>query len=85
MEELKQQLYDLQNLSVQLDYISGLVYILREALRLNEDVLNIHYTMSSAYISNLIMDFEEEFDTLMENMFRSFGAWTGLAKPVFAE
>ena len=85
MEELKQQLDDLQNLSVQLDYISGLVYILREALRLNEDVLNIHYTMSSAYISNLIMDFEEEFDTLMENMFRSFGVWTGLAKPVFVK
>ncbi len=72
MEEIKQQLYELQNLTYQLDYINGLVYILREALRINEDVLNIHYTMSSAYISNLIMEFEENLDTLMEKMFRSF-------------
>ena len=72
MEEIKQQLYELQNLTYQLDYINGLVYILREALRINEDVLNIHYTMSSAYISNLIMEFEENLDSLMEKMFRSF-------------
>lgn len=72
MEEIKQQLYELQNLTYQLDYINGLVYILREALRINEDVLNIHYTMSSAYISNFIMEFEESLDTLMEKMFRSF-------------
>ena len=71
MDEMKKQLYQMQELSYQLDYISGLVYILREALRLNEDALNIHYTMASAYISNLVMDFEEDFDTLMENMFRS--------------
>ena len=57
MEEMKKQLYELQNLTYQMDYISGLVYILREALRINEDVLNIHYTMASAYISNLIMEF----------------------------
>lgn len=71
MDELKKQLYQMQELSYQLDYINGLVYILREALRLNEDVLNIHYTMASAYISNMVMDFEEDFDTLMENMFQS--------------
>lgn len=72
MEEIEKQLYDLQNLTYQLDYISGLVYILREALRLNEDVLNIHYTMASAYISNLIMEFKEDLYTLMENMFCTF-------------
>ncbi len=77
MEEMKQQLYELQNLSFQMDYISGLVYILREALWVNEDVLNIHYTMASAYISNLIMEFEEALDALMEEMFRAFAAWTG--------
>ena len=71
MEEMKKQLYQMQELSYQLDYINGLMYILREALRLNEDALNIHYAMASAYISNLVMDFEEDFDTLMENMFRS--------------
>ncbi len=71
MEEMKKQLYQMQELSYQLDYINGLMYILREALRLNEDVLNIHYTLASAYISNLVMDFEEDFDALMENMFRS--------------
>ena len=76
MEEMKQQLYTLQELSFQMDYINGLVYILREALRINEDVLNIHYTMASAYISNLIMAFEEDFDTLMENMFHAYAAWT---------
>lgn len=72
MEEIEKQLYDLQNLTYQLDYISGLVYILREALRLNEDVLNIHYTMASAYISNLIMEFKEDLYTLMESMFHTF-------------
>jgi len=72
MDEIEKQLYDLQNLTYQLDYISGLVYILREALRLNEDVLNIHYTMASAYISNLIMEFKEDLNTLMESMFHTF-------------
>ena len=71
MEEMKKQLYQMQELSYQLDYTSGLVYILREALNLNEDILNIQYTLASAYISDLIMNFEEDFDTLMENMYSS--------------
>lgn len=75
MEEIKKQLYDLQNLTCQLDYINGLLYILREALRINEDVLNIHYTMASAYISNLTMEFEEELDALTEDMFHSVGKY----------
>ena len=72
MEEMKQQLYELQNLTYQFDYINGLMYTLREALRNNDELMSFQYTMASAYISNLIMEFEENLDTLMEGMFRSF-------------
>lgn len=85
MEEMMRQLYELQNLTIQLDYINGLLYLLRESLRIQEDVLNIHYTLASAYISNQLMAFEEELDALMEGMFRTFGAWSGMARPVFAQ
>jgi len=71
MEELKKLLCQMQKLSYRLDDISSLVFVLREALWSNEDVLNTYYTLSSAYISNLLIDFEENFDDLMENMFRA--------------
>ena len=74
MEEMKQQLYELQNLTYQFDYINGLVYTLREALRNNDELMSFQYTMASAYISNLVMEFEENLDTLMEGMFRSFSS-----------
>lgn len=73
MEGMQKHLYELQNLTVRLDYINGLLYILREALRINEDVLNIHYTLASAYISNRLMEFAEDFDALTEDMFRILG------------
>ena len=85
MEEMKKQLYDLQNLTYQMDYINGLVYILREALRINEDVLNIHYTMASAYISNMLMEFEENLDILTEDLFRSFAQISNAPRVVFPE
>ena len=69
----KQYLWNLQNLAVELKDINGLLYILREALRINEDVLNIHYTLASAYISNRLMEFAEDFDALAEDMFRILG------------
>ena len=75
MEEIKKQLFTLQNLTYELDYINGLLYILREALRENEDMMGIHYMMASAYISNLSMEFEEKLDTLMDDMFHSFHVW----------
>ena len=74
MKELKQQLHELQNLTYQFDYINGLVYILQEALRNNDELMSFQYTMASAYISNLVMEFEENLDTLMEGMFRSFSS-----------
>ena len=73
MEGMQKHLYELQNLTVRLDYINGLLYILREALRINEDILNIHYTLASAYISNRLMEFVEDFDALTEDMFRILG------------
>lgn len=73
MEGMQKHLYELQNLTVRLDYINGLLYILREALRINEDILNIHYTLASAYISNRLMEFAEDFDALTEDMFRILG------------
>ena len=85
MEEMKKQLYDLQDLTCQLDYINGLVYILREALRINEDVLNIHYTMASACISNMLMEFEETLDLLTEELFRSFAQISNAPKIFFSE
>ena len=69
----KQYLWDLQNLAIELKDINGLLYILREALRINEDILNIHYTLASAYISNRFMEFAEDFDALTEDMFRILG------------
>lgn len=69
----KQYLWNLQNLAVELKDINGLLYILREALRINEDILNIHYTLASAYISNRLMEFTEDFDALTEDMFRILG------------
>ena len=69
----KQYLWDLQNLAIELKDINGLLYILREALRINEDILNIHYTLASAYISNRLMEFVEDFDALTEDMFRILG------------
>lgn len=83
MEEIKKQLYDLQDLTFQLDHISGLVYILREALFASEEYLNVQYTVASAYISDQLIEFEEKLDTLMEDMFSSIGEWEGQAKLLF--
>ncbi len=71
MEELEKLLCQMQKLSYQLDDISSLIFVLREALWSNEDTLGTHYTLSSVYISNLLIDFEENFDDLMEKMFRA--------------
>ncbi len=72
MEELQKQLYKMLELSYQLDNINGLIYVLREALRIREnDIMDDHYTMASAYISNLVMDFERDFDELMDHMFQA--------------
>ena len=85
MEELKKQLFELQNLTVQLDYISGLVYTLRGALGSREDDLNIQYTMASAYISNLVMEFEKKLDTLLDEMLFSASRLEKRAKQFLTE
>ena len=51
MEELHKYLRKLERMTHELDCISGLVYILKDALWKNEDALNVQYSMASFYIT----------------------------------
>ena len=72
MEELHKNLRKLEKMTHELDCISGLVYLLKDALWQNEDALNVQYSMASFYISERLIEFEKNLDELLEHLFDSY-------------
>ena len=72
MEELHKYLRKLEKMTHELDCISGLVYVLKDALWQNEDSLNVQYSMASFYISERLIEFEQNLDELLEHLFDSY-------------
>ena len=72
MEELHKYLRKLEKMTNELDCISGLVYIPKDALWQNEDTLNVQYSMASFYISERLIDFQQNLDELLEHLFDSY-------------
>ena len=72
MEELHKYLRKLEKMTHELDCISGFVYVLKDALWQNEDSLNVQYSMASFYISERLIEFEQNLDELLEHLFDSY-------------
>lgn len=72
MEELHQRLRTLEKMIHELDYICGLVYVLKDAVWQNEQDLTSHYSMAAFYISEKLNDFDDRLANLLEDLFDSY-------------
>ena len=72
MDEMHQKLRVLEKMTHELDYICGLVYVLKDAIWKNEEELNVHYSMATFYISEQLNHFEEKLNILLEELFDAF-------------
>lgn len=72
MDELYEKLRTLEKMTHELDYICGLVYILKDAIWQNEEDLTSHYSMASFYISEQLNDFSNRLAYLLEDFFEAY-------------
>ena len=69
MEELQKKLRELEKLCFQYDAICGLVYILKDSISQNEEILTEQYSIGCFYISNIMMEFQTDLQKLLEDFF----------------
>ncbi len=69
MEDLRKKLRELEKLCFQYDAICGLVYILRDSILQNEDILTVQYSTGCLYISNIMVEFQKNLQELLEDLF----------------
>ena len=72
MEELHMNLRKLEQMCYRYDSICALVYLLKDALWQNKEMLNRQYTAGSAYISDQMIAFQTEFQELLKNLLTAY-------------
>ena len=72
LEELHINLRKLEQMCYRYDSICALVFLLKDALWQNEEMLNKQYTEGSAYISDQMIIFQTEFQALLEDLFTAY-------------